>query len=132
MGFVTPGKRKFMNTSLNSSTKSSKRSAQTISGLMNSKNNPGSVVSPNAGQASVAGGGSNTRSANKKLDSQQGVKEADKKVSNYAKTHIKNNLEFMQKSSRLNTASSKFLSSKLRNNSTFINTTNIENNREER
>jgi len=127
MGFATPGKRKFMNTSLNSSsTKSSKRSAQTISGLMNSANNHSSVVAPSV----ATGGSSNTRSANKRVDGQQAAKEVGKKVANYAKTHIKNNVEFMQKSSRLNsTASSKFLSSKLRcNSSTFMNSVNAENN----
>ncbi len=128
MGFATPGKRKFMNTSLNSSsTKSSKRSAQTISGLMNSANNhSSSVVAPSV----PTGGSSNTRSANKRIDGQQAAREVGKKVANYAKTHIKNNVEFMQKSSRLNsTPSSKFLSSKLRcNSSTFMNSVNAENN----
>ncbi len=127
MGFVTSGKRKFMNSSLSNNAKSTKRSTQTISGLMNSTNISGNYISQNTVQTNAVGTGSNTRSANKRLENQQGAKDTGKKISNYAKTHIKNNFEFMQKSSRLNTASSKFLSSKLRNN-TFVNTTNIENN----
>lgn len=120
MALVASGKRKLLNNSPNNATasittpKAAKRSMQTISGLINSSES-----------ASLS-----TRSS-KKSDLTPTTKEM-KRIGSYAKSgHIKNNTEFMHKSKMLNSpssASSKFLSSKLRNNSTFTNANNISNN----
>lgn len=118
MVLVPPGKRKLLNNSP-SSTKSSKRAAQTISGIM-LNNQQQSTTTPTAA--------SNTRAA-KRIQSGGSTTSTtphSKRISAYSKNHIKNNVEFMQKSSthssgKLSTPpSSKFLSAKLRNNSNFI------------
>lgn len=134
MGFVTPGKRKLLNSSPNG-TKNSKRSSQTISGII-------------SGHSLNQSASSNTRSA-KRIDPQQqqpaAPNSATKRVNSYSKNHIKNNVEFMQKSATsissgssntklmnsgssntklMNSQSSKFLSTKLRNNSNYINNNN--------
>ena len=116
MVFVPPGKRKLLNNSPTSN-KSSKRAAQTISGIMSSNT---------LNQQAAA----NTRAA-KRIE-ETSTTPNSKRISAYPKNHIKNNVEFMQKSnstptssssnSKMNTSpSSKFLSAKLRNNSNFVN-----------
>jgi hypothetical protein len=115
MVFVPPGKRKLLNNSPTSN-KSSKRAAQTISGIMNSN-----TLNHQAA--------ANTRAA-KRIE-ETSTTPNSKRISAYPKNHIKNNVEFMQKSnstptsssnSKMNTSpSSKFLSAKLRNNSNFVN-----------
>lgn len=126
MSVATPGKRKLLNNSPSSS-KSSKRSSQTISGIMNSNN----ALTTNSSQESQNQGTSSMTRSSKRNDLQMNspanTKEPSKRVNSYTKNHIKNNIEFMQKShtKTINTNSpSKFLSGKLRNNSNFINSNN--------